>query len=108
MAISRTPWSDFSESDYPDAETFCNACLIDSNPPGQPKTKADCKLPIKEPNGDINVGGVHAAASALAGARGGLTGVSAAVKRTAARKLVRAYGQINQDAPDSIKRMANG
>uniref|UniRef100_A0A7J3SM33 Uncharacterized protein n=1 Tax=Fervidicoccus fontis TaxID=683846 RepID=A0A7J3SM33_9CREN len=105
MPISNKPWGQVSESDYKDAETFCKYCLIDLNEPGQDKTKALCKLPVYEPNGALNRNAVHAAAAALAGARGG---VSAPLeeKRAAARKLLRLYAELKEEAPESIKKLA--
>ena len=105
MAISNKPWGLISESDYAGADQFCAACLIDLNPPGQEKTKGNCKLPVKEPGGALNRNGVHAAAAALAGARGGVD-APPGEKRKAARKLVRLYGELNEDPPESIKRLA--
>lgn len=97
---------DGSASRYPDTETFCKYCLIDSNPSGEKKIQANCKLPYAEPDGTLNSNAVHAAAAALAGARGGLKDVSAQDKKAAARKLVRLYGELKETPPDSIKNMA--
>jgi len=106
MAISDKPWGGFSEADYPTAEAYCDACLINMNE-GAPAdwTKADCKLPVREPNGDVNRNAVHAAAAVLAGGRGGVT-APAAMKMRAANKLMLLYGQMKEMAPDSLRRMA--
>lgn len=106
MAVSNEPWSNFSESDYADAAAYCRACLIDENAPGKPKTKDACKLPVYEPDGDLNRNGVHAAAAVLAGGRGGVQASSAA-KSAAARKLLRLYGQCGDVPPDSLRAMAS-
>lgn len=106
MAISDKPWGQFSEADYPDAGAYCDACLINENTgPRADWSKGNCKLPVREPNGDLNRNGVHAAAAALAGARGGVM-ASAAMKRRAANKLMLLYGQLKEMAPDSMRRMA--
>lgn len=106
MAVSDEPWSNFSEADYPTAAAYCSACLIDLNPTGADKTKANCKLPVYEPDdGDLNRNGVHAAAARLAGAGGGVE-APAAAKAGAARKLMRLYGELSETCPDSIRRMA--
>lgn len=105
MAVTDKPW-DGSASRWPDTASYCQSCLIDTNEAGQDKTQDNCKLPIKEPNGDINKNALGAAAAALAGARGGLKNVSADDKKKAAKALLRAYGQAQMDAPDSIKRLA--
>jgi hypothetical protein len=109
VAFSNRPWSQIKESDYRDAAAFCSACLIDLNPPGGDKSKGDCKLPVKEPGGAVNINAVHAAAAALAGARGGVQAPTDK-KRAAAKRLVNYYGQDKNGppAPDSLKRMANG
>lgn len=105
MAFSNKPWGSISESDYKTAESFCSACLIDLNSGGE-KTKSKCKLPYKEPGGAVNRNGVHAAAAALAGARGGVSAPSEE-KRKAARKLIRLYAQMNEEPPESLRRIAN-
>lgn len=105
MAISDKPWGQFSDSDYPTADAFCNASLIDMNPAGQPKTKALCKLRVNEPNGDLNRNGVHAAAAVLAGARGGVD-AAPEMKRAAARKVLALYRSLHEQPPDSITRLA--
>lgn len=105
MAITSKAW-DGSPSRWPDTDAFCASCAIDSNSPGQKKILENCKLPYKEPNGDINTNALSAAAAALNGARGGLTGVSPADKKKAAKTLVRAYAQAQMDAPPALKSMA--
>jgi hypothetical protein len=105
MPISNKPWSDVKESDYPNAGSYCAASLIDLNESGKSKAKGQCHLPVYEPGGALNRAGVHAAAAALAGARGGLK-VPPAAKRAAARKLLRLYGELKEEAPESIRRLA--
>lgn len=105
MPVVDKPW-DGSASRFPDTDAFCASCLIDTNAPGQDKVQANCKLPIKEPNGDINKNALGAAAAALAGARGGLKDVSAADKKKAAKALLRAYSEAQMPPPPSLKQMA--
>ena len=104
MATTDKAW-DGSPSRWPDTKSFCDSCLIDTTPDGQDPVQANGKLPVMEPNGDINTNAVHAAASALAGGRGGVK-APPAVKKAAARKLVKIYDQMQEDVPDSIKNMA--
>ncbi len=106
MAFSDKPWGNISESDYKDADQFCAACLIDMNQPGKEKTKANCKLPIKEPGGTVNRNAVHAAAAALAGARGGVQ-APPEQKRKAARALLRMYSMMEEEPPESLRRLAD-
>lgn len=105
MPFSDKPWGSVSESDYKTAEQFCSACLIDLNPPGKEKIKGKCKLPVKEPGGTYNRNAIHAAAAVLAGARGGVQAPPEA-KRAAARKLIRLYREMEEEPPESLRRMA--
>lgn len=105
MAITNKPWSG-DASKYPDTNSYCDACLVDDNPPGKDKVQALCHLPVKEQNGDLNSNGVHAAAEALAGARGGVK-IPPAEKKEAAKKLIGYYKQLKEDAPPSIINMAS-
>jgi len=105
MPFSGKPWGSISESDYKDADAFCAACLIDLNEPGAQKVKAKCKLPVKEPGGQYNVNAIHAAAAALAGARGGVD-APPEEKRKAARRLVRLYAEMKEEPPESLRRLA--
>ena len=103
--ISSRPW-DGSASNYKDANAYCAACLIDENEAGQPKVKALCKLPVREPDGGApNANAIHAAAAALAGGRGGVQAKPAS-KKAAAKKLLALYAAMKEDAPPSIKNMA--
>lgn len=106
MAVSDEPWGQVSESDYADAGAFCDACLINLNTGGRSGwTKANCKLPVKEPGGDVNRNAIHAAAAVLSGARGGVD-APADAKRAAARKLVAMYRAADEEPPEMISRMA--
>ena len=105
MAISNKPWGSISEADYKSASAFCGACLIDLNPSGEEKVKSRCKLPVYEPGGALNRNAVHAAAGVLAGARGGVQ-APAEEKRKAARKIARFYGQLEEELPEAVKRLA--
>jgi hypothetical protein len=105
MAVSDKPWGSISDSDYKDAAAFCKCCLIDLNEQGKDKVKGMCKLPVYEPDGTLNRNGVHAAAAALAGARGGVK-APLNEKRKAARKLLRLYAELKEEPPESIKKLA--
>lgn len=104
MPISNKSWGNFSESDY-SVEQWHRACLIHEHE-GEPTAKTQCKLPVREPNGTLNRNGVHAAAAALAGARGGVR-TSVENKRRAARALLRLYRELDEEPPESIRRIAN-
>lgn len=106
MAVSDKPWGQFTEADYPDADSLCRASLIDLNGPGVRKIKGNCKLRVYEPGGDLNRNGVHAASAVLAGARGGVD-APASAKATAARRLMRLYMQLGEMPPDSLRRMGS-
>lgn len=106
MAFTNSSW-DGAASNYPDTPSYCRACLINLNPEGSdPKdwTQDNCKLPVRTPSGDYNINAIHAAASALAGGRGGVK-APPETKAAAARKIKSLYGQMKEDVPDSLKRM---
>lgn len=105
MPISSKPWGDITEADYADAAAYCAASLIDMNPAGEPKTKGLCKLAVREPGGALNRNAVHAVASVLAGGRGGVN-APPEMKRAAARKLIRLYGELKEDPPASVVQLA--
>jgi hypothetical protein len=98
-AVSDTPWSQFSASDYTISQ-WRRACLL-KMPGGDPESKSTYKLPVREPGGALNRNGVHAAAGALGGARGGVNAPPAA-KEAARRKLRGLYRQLGEDPPDSL------
>lgn len=106
MAVTNKAW-DGSSSRWPDAQAMAKSCLINTNT-GDPAnwSKDGCKLPIREPNGDLNSNALGPALGALNGARGGLKGVSPAQKKVAAKKLMSAYREAKMDIPDSLKNMA--
>jgi hypothetical protein len=98
-AVSDKPWSNFTEADY-SIEQWHRACLIHLHS-GAPSNKSDCKLPVKEPSGALNRNGVHAAAAAIGGARGGLQAPDE--KKSAARRALRGlYRQLGEDPPESL------
>lgn len=99
MHVSEKPWSEYSKSDYT-PEQWHRACLIHLHD-GAPTSKDQCKLPVRTPNGAVSRPGVHAAAAALAGARGGVD-ASDEQKASAARALVRYYNSFNETPPESL------
>ncbi len=103
MTISNRAWGQFEASDY-SLEQWHRACLIHLHT-GEPTAKNQCKLPVREPDGTLNRNGVHAAAAALAGARGGVD-APVAKKRAAARALLRLYRELDEEPPESIRRLA--
>ena len=105
--ISERDWEEISEADYKDADEYCRACLIDLNPAGEEKTKARCKLPVREPRrlgGALNRNAVHAAAVVLAGGRRGVK-APAGEKRKAARELVRLYDELREEPPEAVRKL---
>lgn len=107
MAITNKAWNG-DPSRWPDAKSYCDCCLINCSTSDNPAdwSKSDGKLPICEPNGDLNTNACAAACAALCGARGGIKGVSPADKKAAARKLIKAYGDAKMDPPPSLKNIA--
>ena len=102
MPISNKPWGQFSESDYT-PEQWVRACLIHL---ADDLVKVNHKLPVREPDGTLNRNGVHAAA-ALAGARCGVD-APPEKRRAAARALIRLYRELEEDPPESLRRLAGG
>jgi HK97 family phage prohead protease len=98
-AVSNTPWSQFTQADYT-PEQWRRACLIDTGQ-GDVDSKDRYSLPVREPSGTLNRNGVHAAAGRLNQVQ-----TSAEKKATAARALIRLYGELGEDPPDSLRRMA--
>lgn len=102
-SVSDKPWSDFSAADY-SLEQYRAATLIHPAEPSD--SKDDYKLPVKEPDGTVNRNAVHAAASALAGGRGGVDATTEQ-KEKAAKTLVGLYrNQLKEDPPDSLLSLA--
>src|SRR5690349_16937489 len=97
--ISMKAWGDIKESDYT-TEQWHKACLIHQHS-GPPTSKEQCKLPVRTPNGAVNRNGVHAAAAALAGARGGVN-ASPAEKQAAAKALVSLYKELDEQLPKTL------
>ena len=102
--VSNAPWGNFTQADYSPAQWHA-ACLIHDHGSGVPDTKDQCKLPVKEPAGTLNRNGVHAAAGAIGGARGGVQ-ASTEQKAKAKSALRGLYGTLNEDPPDSLKAAA--
>lgn len=103
-SVSDKPWGNITAASYATPNAYCAASLIDLNT-GE-KSKALCKLPIKEPGGAINRAAVHAAAAVLAGGRGGVQAPQDE-KVKAAKRLVSIYrNDLNEDPPESLVRLA--
>jgi hypothetical protein len=104
MPFSDRPWGDFSGADY-DLAQWHHACLIHLHQ-GPPTSKDQCKLPVREPSGTLNRNGIHAAAGALAGSRGGVDAPSAQ-KEAAARKIAGYYREMGEELPASVASIAH-
>lgn len=102
-SVTDQPW-DGSASRWPSPISYCASCLIDAN--DGTKSKSSCNLPVREPSGAINRNACHAAAAALAGARG--ASFPAAQKKSAAQKLVGIYRtQLKEQPPDDLVALSN-
>jgi len=85
-------------------EQWRRSCLIHMD--GDPDAKGTHKLPILEPEGAINRNACHAAAGALAGARGGVD-APMDKKKAAAKRLVGIYRtDLDEEPPEGLLRMA--
>lgn len=99
--ISDRAWSSYKESDYSISQ-WHDACLVHDHT-GPPTSKAQCKLPVKTPNGAVNSNGVQAAAAALAGARGGVKDVSQDQRASAITALKGYYKDMGKELPPSLQ-----
>jgi hypothetical protein len=99
-------WSS-PESDL-DPGAFCQVCLIDLNPSGQPKLKKNCYLPIRrKPGGAIPKAAIRAAM----GGRG-VFGLGSQVPREAkvkaAKALISHATRAGIQVGESLRRLAGG
>lgn len=101
--ISTKPWGNFTRAMY-SLEQLRAATLI--HPPQPTNRKEDYKLRVREPSGALNRNAIFAAASVLAGGRGGVDATSEQ-KASAATKLISLYGIIKHSPPPSLKAMAH-
>lgn len=84
MPFTNEAWSS-PRSDL-EASAYCACCLLDTNPPGQDKVKALCKLPVRStPSSPYNRNALRNAASRIFQ----VSDVQPAAKKKAARRLVR-------------------
>jgi HK97 family phage prohead protease len=93
---------DGSPSRYTDAE-YAKACVLDRGPDAG-TAKQRYSLPVANPGNawtSPDPDGVHAAAGRI-----GQVSAPADVKKAAAKRLVRCYGIIKEDAPDALKSLA--
>jgi HK97 family phage prohead protease len=101
-ATTSKPWDGsparFTDEQYRASALFCRG--------GDGPVKELCSLPVKEPDGTVNVNALGSAAAALAGARGGVRNVPREQKTQAARKLIRLYGMANLDPPPALVALA--
>jgi hypothetical protein len=105
---------DGAASNYDDTGAYCSACLIDLNPEGEEKKQGLCMLPVRGP-GDSADTYVRQAVHAAAGGHG----ISAVEKpegveqaawdtavKAAAKKIIAAYEEMDEDAPEGVMTMA--
>ncbi len=83
-AIVDKPWNG-SASRFEDTAAYCRSCLIDDNPADAEKTQALCHLPIREPNGDVNINAVRNALARVNQVK------TSGAKKTAARTRLQRY-----------------
>lgn len=96
---------DGSASNYATTESYCNACLINLND-GSPEdwTQVNCKLPVRE-DGDSSDTYVRQAVHAAA-QRIDQVDAPPEDKQRAARELVRAYSEMDEESPESLTSLA--
>jgi HK97 family phage prohead protease len=75
-------------------DEYARACLVDRG--GDGPVKERCAVPVLEPNGDLNVNALPAAASAV-------SALPLSLRGQAARKLIRYYRQASLTPPPSLQ-----
>jgi hypothetical protein len=96
---------DGAASNYDTTESYCNACLINLNEgPPEDWTQANCKLPVRR-QGDGSDTFVRQAVFAAA-QRINQVDAPAAEIQSAARELIRAYGEMDEEPPESLVNLA--
>lgn len=103
MAVVNTPWDGSASRFTP--QQWRRSALLDTGE-GDPASKDRYKMPVLEPNGDLNKNALGPALGALNGARGNTVKATPAAKKAAAKKLLRAYHMAQMPVPDSLKRIA--
>ena len=100
--VSDRSWAQFTPADYSIAQ-WIRACLVDRGE-GDAASKERYAVPVREPDGTLNRGGVHAAL----GGHGlqAVQGISDAVRTAAAKELMGLCKTIGEDAPPSLMDMA--
>jgi len=96
-AVVRKPWNG-SSARFTN-EQYQASCLICR--PGDEPPKTRCSLPVLEPNGDLNMNALGAAAGRLRQVQAPQT-----MKAQAARKLMRLYRMAGMEPPNGVKMMA--
>jgi hypothetical protein len=99
VTVSDKPW-DGSSSRYTIAR-WRRACLVDHG--GDREIKSNFSLPVREPTGELNRNGLAAAAGRL----NQVAGLTADQRASAARQLLRLYGEAGMEPPDHLREMAN-
>jgi len=92
--VSEEPWDGSASRFTP--EQWHASCILHTHT-GAPKSKSECKLPIKEPGGAINRAAVHAAA-----ARFNQVDAPSEAKQKAKAALRSAYKQIGEEPADKV------
>lgn len=95
LAISEKPWDGSASRFTP--EQWHRSCIVHTHDGGTPEDKSSCKVPIREPNGDLSRAGVHAAAARL-------NQVDAPPDKISAAKaaLYGAYDELGEEPPESL------
>lgn len=105
MAISFTDeaWDGPGVSSRLSADDYCSVCLVDTNEPGQPKIKGNCKLPVRSnPGAPYNRNALRNAASRVSQ----MSGVPDADVRKAASRLVGLERQAGIETGEGLLKLA--
>ncbi len=99
---------DGSASRWPDTPSYCDDCLINLNTSDRKDwTQTNCKLPYREPSGEVNTNALRSISSVLQGGMGGVKGVPSAQIKAAARKVLSLMREAKMTIGDGLKSLAS-
>lgn len=101
MAVSDTPWSNFTPGDF-SSQQWARSCVIDTEN-GDRESKDRYRLPVREPSGTVNRNAVQQAAKEITK----VEGVTPDARTKAARSLITLYRtELAETPPDGLLSIA--